>query len=201
MPVGLCSPKRDQVRWKRARLVQNPAQGVILPAARTHTHDGAVDKEQVDAGHVSSQGVSLDSNKAVASLQPIFWKGRAFSLSISPDQTGSLNQTGECILSLMDGIHDVTSQFEKTCACIGNDRGKPRCVRSLYHGMNSMPELAVYGHFLPAISTKEKAWFKLPTETILVSEKNRTIDVIIAFNESWRLGRYFSLMILQGILP
>ena len=168
VPVGLCQPIEDQVRWKRAQLPQNPADLNAIVQISTHL------------------GLSQTTNNP----EPIVWEGRAFHLFLDPSMTGSRNQTGECELSLMAGSNDVTSQFADICTCINNGPVE-QCVRQLSRSIRNEPRIANFGRFVPAIATHEKAWFVEPAEVVYVSEQDMFVEVRIAFNDSWSLGRYF----------
>ena len=90
----------------------------------------------------------------------------------------------------MAGSNDVTSQFADICTCI-NDGPVEQCIRKLSRSIRNEPRIAEFGRFVPAIATHEKAWFVEPAEVVYVSEQDMFVEVRIAFNDSWSLGRYF----------
>ena len=168
------------------------ADAATMHRQKDESLNGPAENASLEAVNLIASGSKLLRTAGTSALdappEPIFWVGRGTS-SITVQN---------CKIWLMPG--NVTQALLDTCACLNPDTPHMvnRCTKRLFGFIRGSSALVPFGHFVPQLPTQQKAWFQSPREgEIVYISDNITLaelTIVIAFNESWPLGRYGSLV-------
>ena len=167
------------------------ADAATMHRQKDESLNGPAENASLEAVNLIASGSKLLRTTGTSALdappEPIFWVGRAIWM-----------QDLGCKIWLMPG--DVTQALLDTCACLHPDTPHmvSRCTKRLVGFIRGSSALVPFGHFVPRLPTRQKAWFQSPREggIVYISDNitSAELTVVIAFNESWPLGRYGSLV-------